>query len=306
MGNGHRRVRFPLSGNVPVCGSDAGRLAASQGQIILDSDHFFPLDLVEAGERADEVVEAVCVAGLGGLLGVSTPVALLGAAGGIVGSESVSQRVESELQLEEPSRQHDGVEVWLRADRPPGEAASPTEGSLTVAVTPVEESGETSGGRSPNVRPTLLSKRGADLAFPDLLGPLGKRMCLGSASWGPAGVVGGCCGSEAVLQRDEVELQREEASLQQDRVEVRLVLDRLVGGAAAPAEGSPTGVLTPVEESVDATGGSPSMVRPRRWVRKREADVAFPDRSSRLEKRRRMGSPAWGSASEEVEADPPE
>ena len=319
MGNGHRRVRFPLSGNVPVGGPDAGRLAASPGQIILDSDHFFPLDQVEIGERADEVVEAVCVAGHGGSPGVPTPVTLLGVVGECCGSEAVVQRDEAELQLEEASLQHEGVKVRLVVDRPVGEAATPTEGSLTVVVTPVGESGDATGGRTSIVRPRRLRKRGADVASPDLLGRE-KRRRLDTPAWGPAsggspsflalvtleGVVGGCCGSEAVLQRDEAELQREEATMQRDGVEVRLVPDRPVGEAAAPTEGSPTGVLTPVEESVDAPGGRASIVRPRRWLRKRGADVAFPDRLSRLEKRRRLVTPAWGPASEEVEADPPE
>ena len=215
------------------------------------------------------------------------------------------QRDEAELQLEEASLQHEGVKVRLVVDRPVGEAATPTEGSLTVVVTPVGESGDATGGRTSIVRPRRLRKRGADVASPDLLGRE-KRRRLDTPAWGLAGVVGGCCGSEAVLQRHEAELQREEASPQRDGVEARFVPDRLVGEAAAPTEGSPTGVLTPVEESVDAPGGRASIVRPRRWLRKRGAGVAFPDRLSRLEKRRRLVTPAWGPASEEVEADPPE
>ena len=58
MGEGHRRVRYPLTANGPFSSaSAAGELSRSEGQVILDSDHFFPLDRV-AGEGAEAVVAA--------------------------------------------------------------------------------------------------------------------------------------------------------------------------------------------------------------------------------------------------------
>ena len=59
MGDGHRRVRYPVAGNGPISSVAAGLLSRSEGQMILDSDHFFPLDSV-AGEGAEVVVSAVC------------------------------------------------------------------------------------------------------------------------------------------------------------------------------------------------------------------------------------------------------
>ena len=43
VGDGHRRVRYPLSGNLPLERDEAGRLSVSAGQIILDCNHFFPV-----------------------------------------------------------------------------------------------------------------------------------------------------------------------------------------------------------------------------------------------------------------------
>jgi hypothetical protein len=61
MGGGHRRVRYPLAANGPFSSAAAaGALSRSEGQVILDSDHFFPLDSV-AGEGAEEVVAAAGV-----------------------------------------------------------------------------------------------------------------------------------------------------------------------------------------------------------------------------------------------------
>jgi hypothetical protein len=59
MGDGHRRIRYPVAGNGPLNSTGAGLLSRSEGQLILDSDHFFPLDNV-AGEGAEVVVAAVC------------------------------------------------------------------------------------------------------------------------------------------------------------------------------------------------------------------------------------------------------
>jgi len=43
MGEGHRRMRYPLTANGPFSSaSAAGELSRSEGQVILDSDHFFP------------------------------------------------------------------------------------------------------------------------------------------------------------------------------------------------------------------------------------------------------------------------
>ena len=58
----HRRVRYPLTANGPFSSaSAAGELSRSKGQVILDSDHFFPLDRV-AGECAEAVVAAAGLA----------------------------------------------------------------------------------------------------------------------------------------------------------------------------------------------------------------------------------------------------
>ena len=60
MGGGHRRVRYPLSGNTPLSRVEGGRLSVSEGQIVLDSEHFFPLDGVPRCEGADSVMELAC------------------------------------------------------------------------------------------------------------------------------------------------------------------------------------------------------------------------------------------------------
>ena len=59
MGDGHRRVQYPAAGNGPITSVAAGLLSRSEGQIILDSGHFFPLDNV-TGEGAEAVFAAVC------------------------------------------------------------------------------------------------------------------------------------------------------------------------------------------------------------------------------------------------------
>ena len=118
--------------------------------------------------------------------------------------------------------------------------------------------------------------------------------------------VGECCWSVTVLQRDEVVLQRDETMLQRDEAEMRLAAEWPKAEAAALTEGWLPDAMTPVEANGGATGGRMLSARPRRWLRKRGADVAFPDRLSRLEKWRRLVTPAWGPASEVVEADPPE
>ena len=64
MGGGHRRVRYPLSGNMPLARVEAGRLSVSEGQIVLDSEHFFPLDGVLRCEGADSVMELACGSGV--------------------------------------------------------------------------------------------------------------------------------------------------------------------------------------------------------------------------------------------------
>jgi hypothetical protein len=196
MGNGHRRVRFPLSGNVPVGGFDASVLAASPGQIILDSDHFFPLDQVAHGERAGEVVEAVCTVACG-----------------------------------------------------------------------------LSGGFSP------VTSEGA---------------------------VGESCRLVTVRQRDVLEWQRNQAELQRDEAEMQITAEDAIAEAAAPTEGWLADAGTPVGLDRGATGGCTVAVRPGLWLRKRRAGVAFPDGLSRPEKRRRLDTPDWGTASDAAEEDPPE
>ena len=64
VGDGHRRVRYPLSGNLPLERDEAGRLSVSAGQIILDCNHFFPLDEVMWCDGAGGVMEAACGSGV--------------------------------------------------------------------------------------------------------------------------------------------------------------------------------------------------------------------------------------------------
>jgi len=151
-------------------------LAASPGQIILDSDHFFPLDQVAVGERAGEVVEAVCTVALGGRSGGFSPVTPEDVAGVSCRLETVQQRDELELQRDEVELRRDGADIRTAAEVTIAEAAAPTEGWLADAGTPVGAERSATGGRALGVRPKRwLRKRGTDVAFPDRLSPPEKR-----------------------------------------------------------------------------------------------------------------------------------
>ena len=63
MGGGLRRVRYPQSGITPMLRTEGERLSVSEGHIVLDSEHFFPLDEVLRGEGADSVMELACGGG---------------------------------------------------------------------------------------------------------------------------------------------------------------------------------------------------------------------------------------------------
>jgi len=126
------------------------------------------------------------------------------------------------------------------------------------------------------------------------------------ARWVYKGAVGESCWSETVLQWDESELQRDEAELQRDEAEMPVAAEGTIAEAVAPTEGWLADAGTPVGSERGATGGRTLGVRPGRWLRKRGADVAFPDRLIRPQKRRRLDTPGWGTASDAVEEDPPE
>ena len=112
MGDGHRRIRYPVAGNGPINSVVAGLLSGSEGQLILDSDHFFPLDSV-TGEGAEVVVAAVCGelragrvgVGLQGVGGVSGPGPSRGTCGWV--ESGVGERGGAEAAAERRKRSAD-------------------------------------------------------------------------------------------------------------------------------------------------------------------------------------------------------
>ena len=91
MGGGNRRVRYPVSGNAPLTKFEAVHLSSSEGQLVLDSEHFFPLDGVLLSEGADVVMGLAC----GEQSGI--PIGTVDLSGESVGQGSPAGRVAEAL-----------------------------------------------------------------------------------------------------------------------------------------------------------------------------------------------------------------